>query len=178
MLERTTNGTPLFGIVGWKKSGKTTLTVRLVETFVARGFRVATLKHAHHAFIVDDGETDSARHRRAGASQVAVTSGQRTAVITEHAPAIEADVAALAEKLDPADLILVEGFKRAPIAKIEARRRDAMQTDPLGDNARNIVAIAADHDFSDASVTVFDLSDVAAIADFITAHCGLRRTPS
>ena len=74
---------PLIGIVGWKKSGKTTLCVRLIEEFTRRGFRVASVKHAHHAFQIDDGETDSARHRRAGAYQVAIVSPVRWALVRE-----------------------------------------------------------------------------------------------
>ena len=85
--------TPIIGIVGWKNSGKTALAVQLVEEFTRRGLDVATLKHAHHAFQIDDGETDSARHRRAGARQVAVVSNKRWALIEELEGAPEPDFA-------------------------------------------------------------------------------------
>ena len=117
------DGTPIIGIAGWKKSGKTTLTVRLVAEFVRRGFRVATVKHAHHDFQIDDAETDSARHRRAGSGQVAIVSRKRWAVVTERPDAREPDFADVIGWLDPCDLIVVEGYKSAPIPKIEARRR-------------------------------------------------------
>ena len=74
---------PLIGIAGWKNSGKTTLVTRLVAELSGRGLDVATVKHAHHAFQIDDGDTDSARHRRAGASQVAIVSQARWAVVRE-----------------------------------------------------------------------------------------------
>ena len=74
---------PVIGIAGWKKSGKTTLTTRLVAEFTARGLKVATVKHAHHDFQIDERETDSARHRRAGAAQVAIVSAKRWAIINE-----------------------------------------------------------------------------------------------
>ncbi len=84
---------PLIGIVGWKNSGKTTLVTRLVSELTSRGLDVATIKHAHHAFQIDDGDTDSARHRRAGAGQVAVVSQARWAVVrelrTEPEPSLE-----------------------------------------------------------------------------------------
>ena len=84
---------PVVGIVGWKKSGKTTLVVRLIEELTRRGLKVATVKHAHHNFQIDDKETDSARHRRAGAAQVAVVSAKRWALIGEFGNAPEPDLA-------------------------------------------------------------------------------------
>jgi molybdopterin-guanine dinucleotide biosynthesis protein B len=110
---------PIVGIAGWKKSGKTTLTVRLVEEFTRRGLKVATVKHAHHEFQIDDGDTDSARHRRAGAAQVAVVSGRRWALMTELRGAPEPNFEEVIAALGPADLIIVEGYKSAPIPKIE-----------------------------------------------------------
>ena len=80
-MKRAVGSAPVIGIAGWKKSGKTTLAVRLIEEFTRRGLEVATVKHAHHNFQIDDAETDSARHRRAGAAQVAVVSAKRWALI-------------------------------------------------------------------------------------------------
>ncbi len=164
--------TPIIGIAGWKKSGKTTLAVRLVEEFTQRGFRVATVKHAHHEFQVDDGETDSARHRRAGAGQVAIVSGNRSAVITEHVDQPEPNFDEVIRWLAPADLIIVEGYKSAAIPKIEARRQAAKTTTPLADDDRLVIAIAADHEITSTSLQVFSLDDVATIASFIDATVG------
>jgi molybdopterin-guanine dinucleotide biosynthesis protein B len=164
------NGTPVVGIAGWKKSGKTTLTVRLVEAFTRRGLRVATVKHAHHAFQIDDAETDSARHRRAGAGQVAIVSAKRWALVTELREADEPDLPDVIAMLDPCDLIIVEGYKTAPIPKIEARRREAHTAKPFWPADPLVFAIAADHAVdTGGAVPVFALDDVAAIADLITA---------
>ena len=163
--------TPIVGIAGWKKSGKTTLTVRLVEEFTRRGLNVATVKHAHHAFQIDDAETDSARHRRAGAGQVAVVSSKRWAVITELDDAPEPDFDEVIALLKPCDLILVEGYKSAAIPKIEARRTASLTRTPLHGADPLVFAIAADHAVDDAGrLPVFALDDIAGIADLIAAR--------
>ncbi len=164
---------PLIGIAGWKKSGKTTLTVRLVAEFDRRGYKVATIKHAHHEFQIDDGETDSARHRRAGAAQVAVVSGKRWAIVTELGRSPEPNFEEVVASLDPADLVIVEGYKSAPIPKIEARRAAQVTRRRLADDDPRVIAIAADHSVTDARVPVFDLDDVTAIANFIAERLGL-----
>jgi len=164
--------TPIIGICGWKKSGKTTLTVRLVEEFTARGLKVATLKHAHHKFQIDDGNTDSARHRRAGAGEVAVVSARRWAMIGELNGEDEPDFADVIQWFSPCDLIVVEGYKSAPIPKIEARRRDAFTTTLLAPADQQIIAIAADHEADGRGLPVFALDDICAIADFIAGAIG------
>lgn len=168
--------TPVIGIAGWKKSGKTTLTVRLVEEFTRRGLKVATVKHAHHAFQVDDGETDSARHRRAGAGQVAVVSSRRWAVIKELADEPEPSLEEVIAWLDPCDLVIVEGFKSAPIPKIETRRLQSLTRRPLAPQDPMVIAIAADHAVEEAAVPVFSLEDINQIADFVEKTIGLFGT--
>lgn len=169
---RTPHGAPIIGIAGWKKSGKTTLTVRLVEEFTRRGLRVATVKHAHHAFQIDDGDTDSARHRRAGAAQVAIVSGERWAIVTELDGAPEPDFSEVVAKLAPADLVIVEGYKSAAIPKIEARRTAAFQKTPLADRDPHVIAIAADHQVPEAKVPVLSLDAITEIADLIARVLG------
>jgi molybdopterin-guanine dinucleotide biosynthesis protein B len=173
-LTHTPTGAPIIGIVGWKKSGKTTLTVKLVEEFTRRGLRVATIKHAHHTFRIDDEETDSARHRRAGAHQVAIVSGRRWAIVTELEGGPEPDFPDVVAALGPADLVIVEGYKSAPIRKIEARRREAFEKKPLADGDPLVVAIAADHAVDDARLPVFPLGAIGPIADFIAEITGAR----
>jgi len=167
------DGTPVIGIVGWKKSGKTTLVVRLVEEFTRRGLMVATVKHAHHSFQIDDAQTDSAKHRRAGAGQVAIVSSSRWAVVTELGGAPEPDVADVLRMLDPCDLIIVEGYKSAPIAKIEARRLASFTHEPMAPKDPMVIAIAADHDVGESKLPVLALDDIAGIANLITRHLGL-----
>jgi molybdopterin-guanine dinucleotide biosynthesis protein B len=165
--------TPVIGIAGWKKSGKTTLAERLVGEFTGRGLKVATVKHAHHDFQIDDAETDSARHRRAGASQVAIVSARRWALVTELEGAPEPDLAEVVAWLGPCDLVIVEGYKSAAIPKIEARRSAAFGTEPLAATDASVIAIAADHDVDGHGRPAFALDDVAGIADFIAASIGL-----
>lgn len=163
---------PVFGVAGWKKSGKTTLTVRLVEEFTRRGLKVATVKHAHHAFQIDDGETDSARHRRAGAGQVAVVSAERWAIVTELNGAPEPNFEEVLAALEPADLVIVEGYKSAPIPKIEARRLASFTRRPLASEDSNVIAIAADHDVDGGGLPVFSLDDISQMADLIDKTIG------
>ena len=167
---------PIIGIVGWKNSGKTTLAVRLIEEFTRRGLRVASVKHAHHTFQIDDKETDSARHRRAGAAQVAIVSSQRWALMTETAETGEPDFAAVIAMLAPADIVIVEGYKTAAIAKIEGRRTDGMQDKPLAPRDSNIIAVAADDTAAQQDpLPVFDINDVNGIADFIAIRLKVVR---
>ncbi|MDE3116034.1 MAG: molybdopterin-guanine dinucleotide biosynthesis protein B [Pseudomonadota bacterium] len=111
--------TKLIGIVGWKNSGKTTLIERLVARFAGEGLRVATIKHAHHEFDIDHPGKDSWRHRRAGAREVLITSQKRWALLHESDGEAEPTLEDLLARLSPADLVIVEGFKRHDHPKIE-----------------------------------------------------------
>ena len=161
---------PIIGIVGWKNSGKTTLAVRLVQEFTARGLAIATIKHAHHALRLDEEGTDSARHRAAGARQVAVVSQRRWALMTEGP---EPDFIDVAAQLEPCDLIVVEGYKSQPIPKIEARRRDSHPGSGFAERDDKVIAIAADYSIEGAKVPVFELDDVQRIADFVVEALGI-----
>lgn len=160
-------GTPIVAIVGWKNSGKTTLVVGLVAELVRRGRRVATIKHAHHSFEIDPGETDSARHRRAGARQVAIVSAERVALIKELRGAPEPSLADVVASLDPCDLIIAEGYKAAHVPKIEARRLGARSQEALAPGDTHIIAIAADHATNPHGRPVYALGDIAGLADLI-----------
>lgn len=157
----------IFGISGWKNSGKTGLAVRLVEEFTRRGYRISTIKHAHHDFDIDKVGADSYRHRQAGAHEVALVSGTRYAIMHELRGADEPSFEDILSRLGPCDLVLIEGYKREPVPKIEARRLDAKNREPLAPNDPHIVAIAADHPVADERLPVFDLDDTQALADFI-----------
>lgn len=161
----------VFGVTGWKNSGKTGLMERLVSEIAARGFTVSTLKHAHHSFDVDHEGKDSYRHREAGASQVILASRNRWALMSELRGDDEPSLSALLGKLDPVDLVLVEGYKREGHDKIEAHRADTGQ--PLiAPNDNTIVAVASDS-APEAPVLVLDLNDTTGVADFILARVGL-----
>jgi len=173
---------PVFGIVGWKNHGKTYLTVRLVEELTRRGYRVATLKHAHHDFDIDHEGTDSWRHRKAGAGQVAIVSAHRWALIHENeTEADEPSLAAILQKLTPCDLVLVEGYKQGTHAKLEVHRREGCRGKKgeilLAESDPQIVAIASDMPLPDSNLPVFDLDDIGAIADFIEDIVSARENP-
>jgi molybdopterin-guanine dinucleotide biosynthesis protein B len=166
--------TPVFGITGWKNSGKTTLVARLVAEFTRRGYRVSTVKHAHHDFDIDKPATDSFRHREAGASEVMIVSGHRWALMHELRDEDEPPLEAALGRLSPCDLILVEGYKRERYPKIEARRRAAARTDALATQDPSILAVAADHATDAHGRPFFDLDDIVGMADFIAARLGLK----
>lgn len=167
--------TPLFGVTGWKNSGKTQLVTRLIGEFSRRGYRVSTVKHAHHNFDIDRPGADSYRHREAGASEVALVSGRRWALMHELRDEDEPPLSAILSRLAPCDLILIEGYKRENHPKIEARRSETAHKGPLAPDDPNILAIAADHPASGQGLPVFDLNDILAIADFIEARLTLKR---
>lgn len=167
---------PVFGVVGWKKSGKTTLVADLIAEFTRRGFVVAAMKHAHHAFDIDQPGRDSYKLREAGARQVAIGSARRWALMTElREDEEEPPFAELLANIGPCDLVLVEGWKGTPIPKIEARSTRTLTREPLAKDDPQIVAIAADAETDAGGLAVFRIGDIAAIADFIAGHLDLPR---
>ncbi len=166
---------PVFGITGFKNSGKTTLTVAVVAELKARGFSVGTIKHAHHSFKIDDDDTDSAKHRRAGANQVAIVSAKRWALVSELEDAPEPSLGDILTLLRAQDIVIVEGYKAEPIPKIECRRRETLRERRLADSDPTIVGLATDFEISDSTLPVFSLDAPSKIADFIVATLGLGR---
>lgn len=166
----------VFGLVGWSGSGKTTLMVRLLPVLVTRGYRVSTMKHAHHDFDVDQPGKDSYEHRHAGATEVLVTSARRWALMHELRDEPELEPAALIARMTPVDLLLVEGFKAQPHDKLEIWRRGNGDKPLLAASDPSIVALASDGSLDPAAVPdlpILDVDDVPAVADFIIGHCRL-----
>ncbi len=161
----------IYGIVGYKNAGKTGLMERLVTEITGRGFSVSTLKHAHHTFDVDQPGKDSYRHRTAGAQQVLLASRARWALMTEIQDAEEPPLADLLSRLDPVDLVLVEGYKRDGHPKVEAHRTET--GNPLIARDDQTVRAVASDTALDLDRPVFDLNDTTAIADFILSEVGL-----
>jgi len=161
----------VYGVTGWKDSGKTTLTERLLAEMVRRGLAVSSVKHAHHDTEIDHPGRDSFRHRAAGAGQVIVASPVRWALMTELRGAPEPPLDALLARLDPVDLVLVEGFKRAPHPKIEAHRTETGR--PLLAPENPTVRAVASNGSPAVAVPLFHLDDIAGIADFILREVGL-----
>lgn len=164
----------ILGLAGWSGSGKTTLLTGLVAALVTRGIRISTVKHAHHAFDVDQPGKDSYRHRGAGASEVLVASAHRWALMHELRGAAEPTLEALVAHMTPVDLLLVEGFKDEDHEKLEVHRPSLGQP-LLAAGDPGVVAVASDAPLSGVAVPILDLNDVAAIADFVVRHCDLAR---
>ena len=154
-----------FGFAGWSGGGKTTLIEKLIPRFTKRGLRVSLIKHAHHTFDVDQPGTDSYRQRQAGAAEILVTSSRRWVLMHElrgaHEPSFEDQV----RRISPCDILLVEGFKHAPIPKLEVWRKETGEP-LLHPNDPHIVAVASDAKI-ETQLPLLDLNDVDAICGFI-----------
>ncbi len=162
----------VIGVAGFKNAGKTTLVEKLVTELTRRGRLVSTVKHAHHSFDIDHEGRDSFRHRKAGASEVAVVSMSRWAIIHESRGEPEPSLQDVLTKLGPCDLVIVEGYKRDAHDKIEVRNL-ALDHPRLAGDDPTIIAIAATGGVTDAPVPVFDRDDVTALAGFIENHLRL-----
>jgi molybdopterin-guanine dinucleotide biosynthesis protein B len=160
----------VIGFAGWSGSGKTTLIEQLIGLLERRGLAVSLIKHAHHEFDIDHSGKDSHRHRNAGCREVLVTSARRWALVHElhNEPELTLDQA-LAQ-LSPCDIVLVEGYKQAPIAKIEVWREETGKPQ-LFPNDPHIIAVASNRPVA-TTLPQLDLDQPALIADFIvTALC-------
>ena len=162
----------VFGISGWKNSGKTTLTSALIRELSARGYRVSSVKHAHHNVDVDQQGTDSYKHRAAGASEVMLATSKRFALMHEIAEEQgEFELGELLEKMSEVDLILVEGFKSSDIPKIQTIRQVSLDNSGK-ESINNIVAYATDMR-KETELPVLDIDNVSMIADFIIDYMDL-----
>ncbi len=163
----------VIGLAGWSGAGKTTLLRRLIPTLIRHGLRVSTLKHAHHAFDIDQPGKDSWEHRQAGATEVLIGSANRWALMHELRGAPEPDLAELLGKLSPVDVVLVEGFKRADIPKIEVHR--VANGKPLmHPEDRTVVAVATDGPMV-GTLPHVHLDDVPGVAALVQAHADALR---
>jgi molybdopterin-guanine dinucleotide biosynthesis adapter protein len=162
----------IIGVAGFKNSGKTTLVEKLVRHLTAQGHRISTVKHAHHSFDIDHEGRDSFRHRKAGASEVAVISSERTAIIHELRGEAPPSLQQVLAQLKPCDLVIVEGYKRDAHDKIEVRNLD-LNHPVLAGNDATVVAVAANGALTKETVPVFDRDDVSALSLFIIRHCKL-----
>ncbi|MDZ4085545.1 MAG: molybdopterin-guanine dinucleotide biosynthesis protein B [Tabrizicola sp.] len=160
----------VYGVIGWKNSGKTSLMERLVSEITGRGFSVSTVKHVHHTVDLDQPGKDTWRHRQAGAREVVLASADRLAILVEHRGP-EPELPAVLARMAPVDLILVEGYKRDAHPKIEVWRAETghpliQPGDPL------VRAVATDAALT-LPVPVLDLNDTGTVADFILQEVGL-----
>lgn len=159
----------IIGLAGWSGSGKTTLVTSVIPVLVRRGLTVATVKHAHHEFDIDQPGKDSWMHRRAGASEVAIVSNRRWAIVHELGQEPEPQLIDVLKKLSPVDLVIVEGFKRHSHPKLEVYRA-AVGKPLLHPDDDCIVAVATDSPLPQAQVPVLMLDDYEGIANVLQAE--------
>lgn len=165
---------PMFGITGWKNSGKTTLAARLITELCKRGYVVSAIKHAHESSDIDKPGRDSYELRKAGARQVILSSPKRWALMHELRGEPEMQFTQIVSELGPCDVIVIEGYKRETFPKIEIRRDAAASRQPLGGSSPQVVAIASDRPGEEAdALPKFHLDDVGGMADFIVGHLRL-----
>ena len=169
----------VFGFAGWSGSGKTTLIEQVIAHLAADGIRVALIKHAHHRFDIDHAGKDSHRHREAGATEVMISSGKRWAIMHELRGAPELSLAEVLDRLSPCDLVLIEGYKREPLPKLEVWR-SAVGKPLLFPEDEHIIALATDDLLPTNAITALiakepnfarvGLANIAAIAELTLAR--------
>ena len=162
-------------IAGYSNSGKTHLIERLIPALKKRGLRVSVIKHAHHGFDIDHAGKDTWRHRKAGAYEVLIASAQRMALMREYEREREPDMRALLAELDHGvDWVLVEGFKRSELPRLEVWRAAAGKPARYPEDSL-VEAIATDSPDrlpQPPLCTVLDLNDTEAVLQWLLAHGG------
>jgi molybdopterin-guanine dinucleotide biosynthesis protein B len=166
----------VLGIVGWSGSGKTTLLTAVLPLLRRAGLRVSTVKHTHHDFDMDRPGKDSFRHRQAGAHEVMIASGTRWALLHE-VDGPEPDFSTLLEKLDPVDLVLVEGYKTHPCPKLEVHR-PSFGKPPIWTDTIDVIAVASDFELDIGQRTLLPLNQPDAVAIWIMAWISSSRRNS
>jgi len=161
----------VIGFCGFSGSGKTTLVEQLIGHLKLHGRRVSVVKHAHHAFDIDHEGKDSWRHRHAGAFEVVIASDRRLAKIREFEVRADPTVHQLIAELDACDWVLVEGFKRAALPKIEIWRAATEQPAQYPQDL-HIVAICTDSASQlpePTALPVLDLNNAEVVTNFLLA---------
>jgi molybdopterin-guanine dinucleotide biosynthesis adapter protein len=160
------------GIVGWSGSGKTTLLTALLPLLRARGLTVSTVKHTHHGFDMDRPGKDTFRHREAGAHEVLVASGTRWALLHELTGA-EPSLPTLLRRMDPVDLVLVEGYKAHPFPKLEVYR-PSLGKPPIWPDQPDVVAVASDVSPPGCDRKLLPLDDPSTVVVWIVEALALE----
>ena len=167
----------VFGVVGWKNNGKTTLVERLISQLTSMGYRVSSVKHAHHNVDIDEPGRDSYRHRAAGAKQTLLATEHRWALMCEHREQDTPKLEQLLPLFDPCDLVIVEGYKGAVHPKLEIVRH-LNKEGLLADQMPNIVALVTDQPHLPIDLPQLDLNNIQQVTDFVLQHTGLVTTPA
>lgn len=163
----------VLGVVGWSGSGKTTLIEALLPLLRQQGLTVSTVKHTHHGFDMDRPGKDSYRHREAGAHEVLVASGTRWALLHE-VTGPEPHLPELLARLEPVDLVLVEGFKTHPFPKLEVHR-PALRKPPIWHTETDVAAVATDAPLASCDRTLLPLNVPLTVAEWIMRFLTLEQ---
>ncbi|MFT5930707.1 MAG: molybdopterin molybdotransferase, partial [Oceanospirillaceae bacterium] len=166
----------VFGVVGWKNNGKTTLVERLISQLTLMGYKVSSVKHAHHNVDIDEPGRDSYRHRAAGAKQTLLATEKRWALMHEYRDQDIPKLAQLLHVFEPCDLVIVEGYKGADHPKLEVVL-NLNKRGFLANKMPNIVAVATDKDDLFINLPQLDINNIQQVAAFVLQHTGLVTTP-
>ena len=154
----------IIGIIGWKNSGKTYYVQEIIKKLRKKGYSVASIKHAHHEFDVDQPKTDSFLHRKAGSQQVIISSSKRWVKITELENSAEKNLTELLQQLSTTDIVIVEGFKNDNHPKIEIIKEKSKNY--LFNQISNVVALISDIEV-DSNIRKFKKNEIELIVKFI-----------
>lgn len=155
--------TNVIGILGWKNVGKTHFATLIIKLLVSKGYKVGSIKHAHHNFDIDQPGTDSFKHRKAGSSQVIISSSRRWAKIIENNNKKEKNLDELIAEFQDIDIVVVEGFKKEKHPKIEIIGKNSQK---INREIKNVIAIISD-ELSDTNTPVFKKNDIESLVEFI-----------
>ena len=155
--------TNVIGVFGWKNVGKTYFATLIIKLLVSKGYKVGSIKHAHHNFDIDQPGTDSFKHRKAGSSQVIISSSRRWAKIIENNNKKEKNLDELIAEFQDIDIVVVEGFKKEKHPKIEILGKNLQK---INREIKNVIAIISD-ELSDSRIPVFKKNDIESLVEFI-----------
>ncbi|ANA13923.1 molybdopterin-guanine dinucleotide biosynthesis protein B [Acetobacter oryzifermentans] len=168
----------IFGIIGRSGAGKTHLISRLLPAFCHLGWRVSTIKHTHHGVDMDKPGKDTFVHRQNGATEVMLATPERW--VLQHECNTLPTISDLLQRMEPVDLVLIEGFHATMPTCMEVWRPTIGKT-PLFPQTPGVVAMASDNSNIPNipnNLTVLDLNDTIAIAAYIRAHAYAFKLPN
>ena len=157
----------VFGIIGWKNSGKTFIAEKIISKLSKLNYNVASIKHAHHDFDIDHPNTDSFIHRMAGSKQVIISSSKRWAKIHELNNSPEKSLDDLINQLDKPDIVIVEGYKKEKHSKIEIIANPLDRSTFMFNNFVNVEAIITETFIDDFKKNQFKKNQIDEIVNFI-----------
>ena len=157
----------IFGVVGWKNSGKTFYAQQIIQRLSLLNFKIASIKHAHHDFDIDRPKTDTFLHRKAGSQEIIISSSKRWAMISELQNTQEKSLDYLIKKLDSPDIVIVEGYKNEKHPKIEIIKDSLDTSTHMFNSLENIIAIISDLEITSFTKKQFKKNQINEIVNYI-----------